>query len=90
MTWRIEFDPSARRELQKLGREPARRIIDFLANRLATLNDARALGEALKGKKFGAVWKYRVRDYRIIADIQDDRVLILVVRIGNRREVYRR
>ncbi len=90
MTWRIEFDPSARRELQKLGREPARRIIDFLANRLTTLNDPRALGEALRGKKFGAFWKYRVGDYRIIADIQDDRLLILVVRIGNRREVYRR
>jgi mRNA interferase RelE/StbE len=48
------------------------------------------LGEALKGAKLGELWKYRVGDYRIIADIQDGMVCILIVRIGNRREVYRR
>jgi mRNA interferase RelE/StbE len=90
MTWRIEFDPSARKELQKLGREPARRIIDFLANRLAALDDPRVLGQALKSDKLGAFWKYRVADYRIIVDVQDEALLILVVRIGDRREVYRR
>jgi mRNA interferase RelE/StbE len=50
----------------------------------------RAIGEALKGAKLGELWKYRVGDYRIIADIQDRAVVILVVRIGNRRDVYKR
>jgi mRNA interferase RelE/StbE len=90
MAWRIEFDPSAGKELARLGREPARRILDFLVNQVAPLDDAHAMGEALKGARLGAFWKYRVGDYRIIADIQDGALLILIVRIGNRREVYRR
>jgi mRNA interferase RelE/StbE len=57
---------------------------------VGSLDDPRSIGEALKSSKLGAFWKYRVGDFRIIADIQDNRLLILVVRIGNRREVYRR
>jgi mRNA interferase RelE/StbE len=90
MAWRIEFDPAARKELDKLDRPIARRILAFLGERLAPLEDPRSLGEALKGSQLGALWKYRVGDYRIIADIQDGTVCILIVRIGNRREVYRR
>jgi mRNA interferase RelE/StbE len=90
MAWRIEFDPAARKELDKLDRLIARRILTFLGDRLAPLEDPRSLGEALKGSQLGALWKYRVGDYRIIADIQDGTVCILIVRIGNRREVYRR
>ena len=90
MAWRIEFDPGAEKELRKLGREPARRIVRFLADRIALLDDPRSIGEALQGSKLGDFWKYRVGDYRIIADIQDGLLLILVVRIGNRREIYRR
>ena len=89
MTWRIEFDPAAKKELDRLDRPLAQRILRFLAERLAPLEDPRSLGEALKGAKLGELWKYRVGDYRIIADIQDGRVCILIVRIGNRREVYR-
>jgi mRNA interferase RelE/StbE len=90
MTWRIEFDPAAAKELGKLGREPAQRILKFLSERLAKLDDPRSIGEALKGSRLAAFWKYRVGDYRIIADIEDGALTILVVRIGNRREVYRR
>lgn len=90
MAWRIEFDPAARKELDKLDREVARRIIRFLAERLAPLDDPRGIGEALKGAKLGELWKYRVGDYRIIADIQDAAICILIVRVGNRREVYKR
>jgi mRNA interferase RelE/StbE len=90
MAWRIEFDPAARKELDKLGREVARRLLRFLADRLAPLDNPRSLGEALKGAKLGELWKYRVGDYRIIADIQDTAICILVVRVGNRREVYKR
>ena len=90
MTWRIEFDPGAEKELSKLGTEPARRILKFLAERVSHLDDPRSIGEALKGAKLGDLWKYRVGDYRIITDIRDQVLLILVVRVGNRREVYRR
>lgn len=90
MAWRIELDPAAEKELGKLGRQAAQRILRFLSERVATLEDPRSIGEALKGSKLGEFWKYRVGDYRIIADIQDGALCILVVRIGNRREVYKR
>ncbi|HEU5351772.1 MAG TPA: type II toxin-antitoxin system RelE/ParE family toxin [Terracidiphilus sp.] len=89
MAWTIELDPRARKELDKLDRQAARRIVRFLAERLAKMDDPRALGEALKGSELGKFWKYRVGDYRVIAHIEDRLVRILVVRIGNRREVYR-
>ena len=90
MVWKIEFDPAAARELGKVDPQVARRILSFLKDRVAHLDDPRSIGEALKGSKLGAFWKYRVSDYRIISNIEDGRLLILVIRIGNRREVYRR
>lgn len=90
MAWRIEFDPAAERELGKLDRLVARRILTFLQQRLAPLEDPRSLGEALKGSRLGEFWKYRVGDIRIIASIEDGALIILVVRIGNRRDVYRK
>lgn len=89
MAWKIELDPGAERELSKLDPPVARRILGFLHDRLATLEDPRSIGEALKGSTLGTFWKYRVGDYRIIASIEDNEVFILVVRIGNRRDVYR-
>lgn len=89
MAWKIEFDPAALRELDKLDPAVARRILKVLFERVATLDDPRSIGQALKGSRFGEFWKYRVGDYRIIAHIEDRRLLILIVRIGNRREVYR-
>ena len=88
MAWRIEFEQSAQRELNKLDPQTARRILRFLSERLAPSDDPRRLGEALHGA-LSDYWKYRVGDYRIIATIEDDRLRILVVRIGNRREIYR-
>lgn len=90
MVWKIEFDPAAARELGKVDPQVARRILSFLKDRVAHLDDPRSVGEALKGSKLGAFWKYRVGDYRIISNIEDGRLLIMVIRIGNRREVYRR
>lgn len=89
MAWKIELAPAAGRELDKLDPQVARRILSFL-RRLAKLENPRSLGDALKGSKLGAFWRYRVGDYRIIASIEDDKVRILVVRIGNRREVYQK
>ena len=89
MTWRIEFSPLAQKNLAQLDRQVTRRILKFLNERVLHLEDPRAIGEPLKGSTLGEFWKYRVGDYRIIADIDDDLARILVVRIGNRREVYR-
>lgn len=89
MVWQIEFDPSAQKELKKLDPQVVKRILDFLKKRLATQDDPRTLGQALKGSKLGDFWKYRVGDFRIIASIQDKTVCILVLRIGNRKEVYK-
>lgn len=90
MVWKIEFDPAAARELGKIDPQVARRILSFLHDRVAHLENPRSVGEAMKGSKLGAFWKYRVGDYRIISNIEDGRLLIMVIRIGNRREVYRR
>ena len=89
MAWRVEFDPAAARELGKLDPQVARRILTFLHDRVATLDDPRSIGEALKGSKLGEFWKYRVGDYRIISSIEDGALRVLVVKVGNRREVYR-
>ena len=90
MAWKVELDPAAERELSKIDPQTARRILAFLHERVAKLDDPRSIGEALKGSKLGAFWKYRVGDYRIVASIEDRALRILVVRIGNRKEVYRR
>jgi len=90
MAWTIEFQDAAEKELAKLGPDAARRILKFLHDRVARLDDPRAIGEALKGSKLGDFWKYRVGDYRVIAHIEDGVLRIIIVRVGNRREVYRR
>ena len=90
MAWKVELDPAAERELSKIDPQTARRILAFLHERVAQLDDPRSIGAALKGSKLGAFWKYRVGDYRIISSIEDGALRVLVVRIGNRREVYRK
>lgn len=67
----------------------AKRIVTFLRERVAVLDDPRSIGEALKGSRLGEFWKYRVGDYRIITNIEDGVMRILVLKVGNRREVYR-
>jgi len=89
MGWAISIDRAAKRDLDKLDHQVKIRITRFLYERVAKLDDPRSLGEALKGSELGEFWKYRVGDFRIIARIEDQQLLILVVRIGNRREVYR-
>ena len=89
MVWRIELTATAAKQLAKLDKSEARRITNFLRQRLAVLDDPRATGKALTGPHLGAYWRYRVGDYRIICDIRDGALCILVIEIGNRREVYR-
>lgn len=89
LAWQIEFEDAALKELAKLDKPVARRIVAFLRERVATLDDPRSIGEALKGSRLGAFWKYRIGDYRIITNIEDGVMRILVLKVGNRREVYR-
>ena len=89
LAWRGEFEDAALKELAKLDKPVARRILAFLRERVAALDDPRSVGEALKGSKLGEFWKYRVGDYRIVAHIEDKALRVLVLKVGNRREVYR-
>lgn len=89
MAWKVELDEAAIRELDKFDTKVTKRILRFLHERVAKLDDPRSIGQALKGSRLGEFWKYRVGDYRIICDIQDRKLLVLVLRVGNRREIYR-
>jgi len=89
LAWQIEFDESAKKELAKLDRQVASRLVEFLKNRVLNLRDPRSVGQALRGSTLGEFWKYRVGDFRIIASIQDDQMIVLVLRVGNRNDIYR-
>lgn len=88
MTWAIKFASKAADELRALDRSMATRIVKTLEKRIAEREDPRSIGTALKGEHQG-FWRWRVGDYRVIADVQDKEVTILVVRIGHRSDVYR-
>lgn len=89
MAWNVELAESADRELAKLDAQHRKRILKFLYERVAKLDDPRSLGEALHGSRLGEFWKYRVGDYRLIAKIEDERLVVLVLRVGHRKEIYR-
>lgn len=89
MAWKIEFSDSAIQQLRKLDRASSRRILGYLSERVAVLDDPRTVGKRLNGP-LGGLWRYRVGDYRVLCDIQDGLLLILVLRVGNRKNVYRR
>lgn len=89
MAWTVELDPAVEKELDKLDPQQAKRILNFLFERVAHLDDPRSIGEALRGSKFGTLWKYRVGDYRLISSIEDNVSRILIVKVGDRKEVYR-
>ncbi len=87
MAWNIEYDPGALQDLKKLDREIQREIVDYMDNRVAAARTPRDFGKPLRGSKFG-LWRYRVRDYRIICELQEKRLVVLVVAVGHRRTVY--
>jgi mRNA interferase RelE/StbE len=89
LAWTIEVDPRAAKQFDKLDRNTATRLRDYLRDRVATQSDPRQLGKALQGSTLGAFWAYRIGDYRIICDLQDNRLVVLVIAVGNRRDVYR-
>lgn len=89
MAWTIEISDVAERSLKKVSSSDAKRIADFLYRRVLAMDNPRRLGQALQGSKLGDLWRYRVGDFRILCRLQDQRLVILVVEIGHRRDVYR-
>lgn len=88
MAWTIDYTQTALNQLRKLDKQSARRILDFLDERVAQRDDPRSTGKALTGP-LGGLWRYRIGDFRVICEIQDGALRILVVQLGNRREIYR-
>jgi mRNA interferase RelE/StbE len=88
MVWKVEFDKRAVKSLDRLSTANKIRISRYIDDRLLRADDPRSLGTALTGGLAG-LWRYRVGDFRIIARIIDHRLVVLVVEIGHRREVYR-
>lgn len=87
MSWKIEWDEKAVKELKKLGQKEQREIITYLKKRIATKEDPRRFGKPLGYEKFG-LWRYRVGNCRVICHIEDERLKVLVIRVGQRKEVY--
>ena len=88
MAWTIDYTALALGQLKKLDKPTARRIVDYMDERISEMDNPRSTGKALTGP-LGGLWRYRVGDCRVICDIQDGALRVLVVQLGNRREVYR-
>ena len=87
LTWIVEFDDAAAKEFRKLDRQAQQEILRYLRSRIATTEDPRRFGKALS-RELAGLWRYRVRDYRVICNIEDETVTVLVVRVSHRKDVY--
>jgi mRNA interferase RelE/StbE len=87
LAWTIEYDPGALRDLKKLDRQIQREILDYMDERVVKAADPRNFGKPLRASKFG-LWRYRVRDYRIICELEEKRFVVLVVAVGHRSTIY--
>lgn len=87
MAWTIEYDPRGLKDLKKLDRAIQREILDYMDQRVAMAKDPRDFGKPLRGSKFG-LWRYRVQDYRIICELEEKRLVVLVVAVGHRSTIY--
>jgi mRNA interferase RelE/StbE len=86
--WIIEISRTAAKQIQKLDRKAQEAIVRFLRERVQSAEDPRQWGKPLRGEKRG-LWRYRVGDYRLICDIQDEKITVLVLAVGHRKDVYR-
>ena len=87
MTWAIKFAGSAKRELKRLDKQVQQNIRNYLRDKIATDLDPYRFGAPLR-KNLSGLWKYRVGDYRVICNIQDQEIVVLVLRVGHRKKVY--
>lgn len=86
MAWTIEITRTAEKQITKLHREAQQAIVGFLRERLAATDNPRRWGRPLQGEKRG-LWRYRVGEYRLICDIQDERITVIVLQVGHRKDV---
>ena len=89
MVWTVEYAASVRKSVRKLAPDVRKRIRRYIEERLASLDDPRQLGAALRGTQFEDLWRFRVGDYRIIARLEHARLIVLVLAVAHRREVHR-
>ena len=87
LTWRVEWDDRARKELRKLDQPVQKEILKYLRTRIVESKNPRLFGQNLSGNKVG-LWRYRVGDYRLICRIEEEIFVVLVVGVGHRKEVY--
>ena len=87
LNWKIEFDSDVEKDLRKLSHSAQQRIIKYLKEKIIPVENPRTLGKPLSGDLSG-IWRYRVGDYRILAKIEDENFIILVVHVGHRKNVY--
>ena len=87
MAWTIEYDEAAVEDLKKLDKPVQREILNYVEKRIAKADDPRSFGKPLRHSKFG-LWRFRVRDYRILCQLQQSRLVVLVVAIGHRSKIY--
>jgi len=90
MAWKVELDPGARREIDKLDHQTSLRILAFLRDRLLRINNPRATGQPFRHNKHQGLWRYRVVNYRIVITIDDHESQIIVLRVSHRRDIYRK
>ena len=88
MGWAIEYDPEAIRDLNKLNPSIRLEIFNYMQARIAQADNPRDFGKPLRHDKFG-LWRYRMRDFRIVCELQEARQVVLVVGVGHRKDVYR-
>ena len=87
MTWTIEWDDRARRELRKLDKQIQRHILKYFSERIVSEEDPRRFGKGLRHELQG-LWRYRIGDYRAICHLEDDHLVVLVLELGHRRQIY--
>ncbi|MCY3604474.1 MAG: type II toxin-antitoxin system RelE/ParE family toxin [Gammaproteobacteria bacterium] len=87
MTWKVEFDDRAAKELRKLNPQIQGEILTYLRKRIATAENPRRFGKSLSAG-LGGLWRYRIRDYRLICSISDRDLTVLILRVGHRRNIY--
>lgn len=89
MAWQIDYTRQAQRQLAKLDKTAARRILDYMDQQVANQSDPRLLGKPLSGPALRTYWRYRIGNYRVICEIQDAVLHVLVIGVGHRKQVYR-
>jgi mRNA interferase RelE/StbE len=87
MVWRISFSPAAEKQFAKLAPPVQQQIVSYLKSRVLTLSDPHLLGKPLRGTMKG-LWRYRVENYRIVCELRDSELLVLVLKMGHRRDIY--